>query len=110
MTSPFYVVATLQPAPGKTQEVLATLKSFTEYVKATVPGCLQLEIFRPVDAEDGSDTPIFFIELWDNMEALEALRKTEEYKALYAKVESDSLLSAVPEFKALKSVLGFGPR
>jgi hypothetical protein len=42
--------------------VIAAVQQFANHVKATVPECLQYEIFQPAGT-DGGDTPVFFIEL-----------------------------------------------
>ncbi|KIX98217.1 uncharacterized protein Z520_06297 [Fonsecaea multimorphosa CBS 102226] len=61
MKEPFYIVATLQPVPGKAQEVIEAIQPLTEYVKANEPGCLQYEMFQPAGAEGNG--PVVFIEL-----------------------------------------------
>jgi len=55
MHEPFYIIAKLQPVPGKAQETINILQPFTEHVKATEPGCLQYEMFQPeaTDADMG---------------------------------------------------------
>ncbi|OAL22647.1 hypothetical protein AYO22_07205 [Fonsecaea multimorphosa] len=76
MKEPFYIVATLQPVPGKAQEVIEAIQPLTEYVKANEPGCLQYEMFQPAGAEGNG--PVVFIELTQRTSETAEQREYEE--------------------------------
>jgi quinol monooxygenase YgiN len=91
-------LATLTPAPGKTEELVAAMTSLIEQVHANEPGCLLYALHRHPDGES-----LVMVEKYTGPDAVAAHRASDHFKA--AGKALAGLLAVAPEVIALEPVV-----
>ena len=91
-------IATLTPAPGKTEELVAAMTSLVEQVHAQEEGCLLYALHRHPDGQR-----LVMVEKYTGPDAVTAHRASDHFRAA-GKVMA-GLLAAPPEVLALEPVV-----
>ncbi|KAL7621040.1 hypothetical protein AAE478_008352 [Parahypoxylon ruwenzoriense] len=106
--APFMQFATLPVANGSLDKALGIYRPFADFVKATVPGCLEFALYNTTSAT--GDVDIIIAEHYINSAAHDNFTASAPYQQMLQETEEQGVLRGAPVLTVVNFVGGFTDR